>query len=659
MKLNKLKLYIEENLIGKSGRQLSATKIKKINTETLKEIIEVTNYLPEDSDINIRCYNIVKKLDSIPKCICGKERKFYNFNNGYKTSCGSSSCAGKLSATKIKETQKRNFVKNNSTKVLNISTPNLILWIKDNLLSNKGFKNAKLSPKSKFYNDNIEYINTIFDKTKYLQNTNISQSIYNIINNISNLNEIPKCKTCSKPSIYHNYNNGYRQYCSFKCSRNKNTYDKVRKTTNERYGVDYILQNEEFKSKVFETKNNKSLEEKEETSSKRKQTNLERYGVDNYFKSEVMVEDNIINLKSKFYHQALLDYSDKNISILSTLDDYLNDKEIKYKCNKCNNIHKKDYLKRNGLFFRCETCLPYHISLPEVQVLDIVKEQDHEACNTRKVIAPLELDIYSKKFKFAIEYNGIMWHSIGKSDSSKFNNHTQENIIKNKHLNKTNLCEEQDIQLYHIFENEWEDQNKREIYKSMINNAMNVNDKLFARKCIVKEVQNKESKEFLENNHLQGNVNSSVKLGLYYKDELYSLMTLGLSRYNKEVQYELIRFCTKKGYTIVGGASKLLKYFERNYNPKSIISYANRRWSRGNLYKKLGFDFIRNTTPNYFYFKKGKRNILESRVKYQKHKLKDILEDFDSKLTESDNMYNNNFRKIYDSGNKVYIKYYS
>lgn len=102
-------------------------------------------------------------------------------------------------------------------------------------------------------------------------------------------------------------------------------------------------------------------------------------------------------------------------------------------------------------------------------------------------------------------------------------------------------------------------------------------------------------------------------------------------------------------------SSKLLKYFERNYSPKSIVSYANRRWSTGNLYRQLGFKLTHVSKPNYFYFKLNER-ILESRVKYQKHKLSKILEKFDLGKTETENMYENGYRKIYDSGNLVFVK---
>lgn len=274
-----------------------------------------------------------------------------------------------------------------------------------------------------------------------------------------------------------------------------------------------------------------------------------------------------------------------------------------------------------------------------------------EGCkrNDRELIRPLELDILHDNF--AIEYNGLMWHSSGNSKFSMFN--LKDSEVKSKHLIKTKLCEEKNIQLFHIFENEWIQ--KKPIWESVINSKLGKTEKIYARKCEVKEINSTSS--FEDENHLQGRGNSSIKLGLFYGEDMVSIMTFGKSRFNKSYDYELIRYCSKLNTTVVGGASKLLKHFERNFKPKSLISYANRRWSQGGVYEKLGFDFLYNTQPNYFYFREGQMN-LYSRNKFQKHKLPKLLNNFNPELTETENMYNNGYRKIYDSGNKVYVKKY-
>jgi len=176
-------------------------------------------------------------------------------------------------------------------------------------------------------------------------------------------------------------------------------------------------------------------------------------------------------------------------------------------------------------------------------------------------------------------------------------------------------------------------------------------NRIYGRNTIVKLIDSKTSKIFLDNNHIQGNVNSKIKLGLYYDDELISLMTFGKRKIFGNSEWELIRFCNKLDTTVIGGASKLFKYFVKTYKPKSIISYADRRWSSGNLYKNLGFEFKHASLPNYTLFNDVLK-IRENRFKYQKHKL--VKMGYDSNLTENEITQKLGLYRIYDSGNLKY-----
>jgi len=300
----------------------------------------------------------------------------------------------------------------------------------------------------------------------------------------------------------------------------------------------------------------------------------------------------------------------------------------------------------------CTSCQSQGFSKSEKEILNFVLKHTNAVPNTKKVIYPYELDIYVPAENFAIEYNGLMFHSEGSYSKGKIGN-----INKNYHLQKTELCEEKGIQLFHVFENEWIDPIKQEIWKSVIMSKLGFTERIFARKTEIRIVQNKEKDLFLEQNHLQGTCNSKINIGLYFNNSLVSIMTFSKSRFSKKYEYELLRFASKLNTTVVGGGSKLIKFFEEQYKPKSLISYANRRWSTGNFYKAVGFKFSHNSGPNYFYFKSGSL-VLESRNKYQKHKLHKVLENFNPKLSEQDNMFNNDYRRIYDSGNKIYIKEY-
>jgi hypothetical protein len=277
---------------------------------------------------------------------------------------------------------------------------------------------------------------------------------------------------------------------------------------------------------------------------------------------------------------------------------------------------------------------------PEIEIKDFLMLNNVDFIeNDRSVLDGKEIDILLPKHDIGIEYDGLYWHS---------------DIFKDRkyHINKTNNSEKKNIQLIHIFEDEWLE--NKNIVKSIIKSKLGLYDnRYYGRKCIVKEIDSKTSKTFLIENHLQGNVNSGVKIGLFYDNKLVSLMTFGKKRISlgsktsKIGEYELLRFCNKLNTQIIGGASKLFKYFLRNYSPTQIISFADRRYSHGDLYTQLGFEHVYNTQPNYFYFNKN-NGVREHRYKYRKNVLVSL--GHDKSKTEFEIMKSLGYLKIYDSG---------
>jgi len=166
-----------------------------------------------------------------------------------------------------------------------------------------------------------------------------------------------------------------------------------------------------------------------------------------------------------------------------------------------------------------------------------------------------------------------------------FGNQRKYKLIQ---VNKLNRFENRNINTLTIYPMELLDPFKLKIWKSIIRNKLGKNaNRVYARKTIVKEVDGQEAKEFLDNNHMQqsGTI-GPVKLGLYTKDtnKLVSLMTFGKSRYDKKIDWELLRFCSLIDYTVVGAANKLFKHFKNPENGyfkegETIISYANRKYA--------------------------------------------------------------------------------
>lgn len=296
----------------------------------------------------------------------------------------------------------------------------------------------------------------------------------------------------------------------------------------------------------------------------------------------------------------------------------------------------------------CHICHPITYSFEEKEVLNFVKqhydgliEENYKIPNSTK-----EIDIFIPALNFGIEYNGLYWHSFDKKETKE---------EKERHLTKTKLCRENNIHLIQILCEEWK--NKGEIIKSLIFSYLNKNKKIYARKTKIEQVEYKEVKTFLNENHIQGECKSSINYILKYNNEIIGVMTFGKSRFNKNAQWEIFRFCYKNGFNVIGGASKLLKKFINDCNPNNIITYSDARLFNGRVYEKLGFKKMEDTPPNYYYIKKKNNNqyLIFNRMVFQKHKLKDKLNLFDPLLTESENMFINGYRRLWDCGQTKWI----
>ena len=482
-----------------------------------------------------------------------------------------------------------------------------------------------------FKKENTDVYNTICNM--FNDNMTFIEKVYCIVNELS---EIPICSNCGKNKLkFIDMNYGYREFCCRNCmNTSKKILDKRSRTNMKKYGSVCPLNNKEVKQKAVDTwkKNYGDHVTNPGQLGKSRQTNIAIY-------YDKLCSDNIRN---------------GNNTPLFALDDMLNRDKVyslySFKCNVCGNIF--DTAVANGRIPRCFNCNPLEPgSNAEREIYEYIKSvcSDRILKNNRSVLKKLELDIYMPGRNIAIEYNGCFWHNeIGKD--------------RNYHLKKTEACAKNNIQLYHIFENEWNSYNeqgivKRAIWKSIISNMFGCNDRIYARNCIVKNVPAKDKKMFLEENHLQGNDNSKYRLGLYHDDVLVSLMTFGKPRFNSNYEYELIRFCNRKFTSIAGGASRLLKHFITDYNPVSIISYADRRYSAGNLYEKLGMKHVNNTVPGYIYCQTCHGNTIDvlSRYQCQKHKLAELFkENYGPELSEHENMKNNKYYRMYDCGNMVF-----
>ncbi len=424
--------------------------------------------------------------------------------------------------------------------------------------------------------------------------------------------------------------------------------EKIKETNLERYGVGFYSQTEDYNIKIKETNLERYgvefYSQTEDYKVKVKKTNLERYGVVYYMLTEDFKrkskETNLEKYGNEYVSQSELFRVNNNVNCTDFYIKYMGNKISLYKCD--NNSNHTFELSSDNYHARvknntplCTLCNPIgdSKSIKEKDLYKYIKDNYNG-----EIISGyrdgLEIDIYLPELKIGFEFNGLYWHS------EKFKK-------KNYHLDKTNYFKERGIRIIHIWEDDWIF--KQNIVKSQINNLLkNNSNNIFARKCLVKLVSIKETRTFLDDNHIQGFVSSKIKLGLYYNNELVSIMTFDQSEGRKKMEegYNLSRFCNKLNINVIGGASKLLKYFIKIYGVKRIVSYADKDWSIGSLYYTLGFENIKESKPDYKYIVDNKR-VHKSR--YKKSRLS-------TTLTESAIMKLNNINRIYDCG-KIKFEY--
>jgi len=379
--------------------------------------------------------------------------------------------------------------------------------------------------------------------------------------------------------------------------------DKTKNTMVLKYGVEYAIQYPEFRDKI-------------------KKTCLEKYGVENAAQKDISVETfnklNDVNwLIEKNKKSTMLSMSSElNISVVTLAKAF-----------------KKFNIEPAG----------HNKSTAEIEISNFIQEKLGNnrklQLGTKKIIYPFEIDIFIEDINVAIEYNGGWYHSELNGKERDY------------HIGKTNLCLDKKIKLIHIWEHEYK--NKKDIVLSKLNHICGKSTTVYARKCKLSEISLDTANQFLNTTHIQGSSISKHRLGLFNNNELVAVMTFGKTRFNKNYEWELLRYSSKLNHNIVGGFSKLLSCFIKTFNPQSIITYSDKAWSTGDVYKKNGFKFLNTIPPSYFYTK----NYADfyNRINFQKKKLQTMLDTFDPKLTEWENMQNNGYDRIWNCGNDSWV----
>lgn len=537
--------------------------------------------------------------------------------------------------------------------------------MKSNVLEELIIYKNKSSVKESWVEKNLPNLwNYLID----LEGNSLSEKIYLLDN------DKPTCKICNSDVKFLSLTRGYREYCSKKCSNSdpelcSTKIENMKKTSLEKYGVDipsksdivkkntaearkgydYTGMVEKLKNKMLDKYGVDNISKLESIKEKKRETTIKNWGVENPFQSDIIKEtiqktliDKIgvdhpmkskvvrektarTNLekwgvdnytKSKEYKDGIFDRYRKGITKTtlnqnSNFISYIGKGQYEMLCDMGHNYNTNSHLwhaRKNISKPQCTICNPVErfSSVLEDELYEYISSvYDGEIIQNYR--SKMEIDIYLPELRIGFEFNGLYWHSELYKDNDY-------------HIKKLRYFEEKGIRIINIWEDDWVE--KSEIVKSQIKNWIGLNSglKIWARNCEVREVEKSEALRFLDENHIQGKIASSLKLGLYHNNVLVSMMSFDhFEGRNKmlDTEWNLNRFCSLLGHNIVGGASKLLKYFINTYKPTRIITFADLSWSTGNLYYKIGFIEKSVTKPNWAWLI-DKRRVNKQRWKKSK-----------------------------------------
>lgn len=584
------------NLCG-DKKEYNKLHIKKHYPEFYEWLLNKYQPYPQEK-FAAYIYMWLNNMDEPPRCpVCGEYVPFLDFNRGFQNTC-SIKCAvntpeyiNKKNTTCIKKYGYKSPAKSEIVKSKIINT-----YTKNNGGMGSGSQNVKEKQKQ-----------TMLDR-------------YGVVC----LSQDPRYIEKFKQTKLKRYGDP-----------NYTNRDKAKQTYIERFGVESPLESPDIREKS-------------------KQTIFIKYGVENVSQCEE-IRNKQIETKHKNYKSRILHSNSNILDVFTKL--FKNEEttwfKVRCQCPECNKCCEKEFELPSNIYYDrvrdnteiCPKLLPIKTGMntgtsQEVHIRQLLDKYNIKyETNTRKVLGGKELDIYIPDHNIAIECNGIYWHST-------------KHKIMDYHMNKMIECREKGIQLLNIWQ-DW-DVNKLDIVNSLILSKLGIyKNRIYARKCTIKEVSVKESLKFLDENHIQGRCHSSIKLGLYYNDKLVSIMTFSKNNcgfMGAKEEWTLSRFCTKLNTQVIGGAGRLLKYFIRIYNPKSINSFASNDISNGGLYKKLGFE-EGNINNSYWYINP---HTYQRHHRYTFNKRDLVKNGEDPNFTEETIMLNKGYCKIYDSGTTKY-----
>lgn len=476
------------------------------------------------------------------------------------------------------------------------------------------------------------------------------------------------CKYCNQPMIEKTVDWHYYEYCSRECSKQDihTILEKSRATCKERHGVENFFKDPKFQANIKQHWIDKcgvaSPFGIEEIREKRKLTFIKNYGVDNPMKNPEFAKQvtaKFMLVADKAHEKARQTMFDR-YGVYTPMEsqefkqNFIDSRKSNYYENR-SICFDKDEIKRLYDIYECSlyrilNVSPSHMytilkshgietsgrSFLEKFISNLLESNGIDHLRNKKINKdPYIFDIVIPSKMIVIETNGAYWHKdyddkyhLSKMTSANTSGYTCIYLQEHQIMSRPDACE------------------------NLILSKLGLNNKIHGRKTKVTVINPSTARDFCESHHIQGYRNSSINIGLYNGEDLVQVACFAKPLFDKTTSFELTRMCSKSKTTVVGGASKLIKYFIKEYKPDNLISYAQKDYSCGGVYEAIGFTKVKDTPPSYFY-SNGVQ--MYSRYQCQKHMISKSFKHFSPELTEVQNMEKNNYFRVFDCGTSKYM----
>lgn len=493
------------------------------------------------------------------------------------------------------------------------------------------------SLKDKKGNFSSARINSLTETNKQLlkiDNLKSDRIIEHIFWRVHELSAYPKqCLTCKAHiTRFCTFKTGYAfDYCSATCvQKHPETHKKKKNTTKTKYGVESIWQVDHIVEKRHKTCMTRYGQTN--TMEMARTATLTKYGVSHVSQIPGLEDKRIATVRSRKIAEVL----ENNTNFILDGEYLGHGKKHSFVCKRCN-IATFQWPENHLFCHKCDKELYIRSSL-ESRLMTALLDAD----NTLQISTNELVKIDGKKYfpdlkigKLLIEIDGNYWHAEGRG-GDKLKSHSKRRIYNNNNFDSLFFFEDEIIF-------------KLEIVVSIVLAKLGLTKKIHARKTQLIKIPREQAAIFLNQNHLQGNCPSSIRWGLFFEEELVGVATFAKTRFNKRADLELIRLAFKRGYSVVGGTSKLMSKIEG-----IVLSYSDNRLGHGQVYSAIGFTLISDNHPSYFYMDMKNYLVRKNRINFQKHKLKKLLNSEENK-TEWELAQDYGLDRIWDCGSKTWI----